>query len=61
MRKFTGGVVLDKLENGTLRLILTNPTGEQVCKDLTPAEAEAIRETLTAEQPAKRRKGGKET
>jgi hypothetical protein len=48
MRAFSGGAALDKDERGRLRLRMWNPTGEEVYHDLSPAEADAIRETLVA-------------
>lgn len=56
MRKFTGGAVITKLDNSTLRLILKNPTGEQVFHDLSPAEVEAFRETLSKPKTLRKEK-----
>ncbi len=44
MRNFSKGAAVELVGGDTLRLILKSPTGEQVYHDLTPAEAEAIRE-----------------
>lgn len=44
MRNFSQGAAVELIGGDTLRLILRSPTGEQVYHDLTPAEAEALRE-----------------
>ena len=63
MRNFARAAVVENIGGDTLRLILKSPTGEQVYHDLTPAEAQAIREALpsTESQTSKRRSVGKET
>lgn len=61
MRQFTGGVSVEIIGGDTPRLTLTNPTGEKVFKDLSPAEVEAIREALPTYSKTKRRTAGKET
>lgn len=73
MRNFSGGAAVELIGGDTLRLILRSPTGEQAYHDLTPAEAEAIREALVPVKssappatkdpephPSSRKKTGKE-
>lgn len=52
MRNFSSGATVSVAGGGILRLILVSPTGEKVYHDLTPAEAEAIREALPVAKPA---------
>lgn len=52
MRNLSAGAAVELNGGDTLRLRVWSPTGEQVYHDLSPAEADAIRETLAAHAAA---------